>query len=200
MEEKKNLKFFSLLSLSVIDLLFFMTFPIFLGTLPVAEGFGINTNIFETNLINLAAVVAIVISFVGKNLSALLEDRRKTIVNNLQEASLRAEEAKQRLAVAKNQLVEAKKKAAEIREEGVFRATQEVNSCVSQHEERLSKLDEFKQETVQFYQQKAFKQAYMYVISRIMTRVKDRLNKGLDATYHVVVNNFYVSRFTEYNP
>jgi len=175
-----------------------MTFPIFLGTLPVAEGFGINTNIFETNLINLAAVVAIVISFVGKNLSALLEDRRKTIVNNLQEASLRAEEAKQRLAVAKNQLVEAKKKAAEIREEGVFRATQEVNSCVSQHEERLSKLDEFKQETVQFYQQKAFKQAYMYVISRIMTRVKDRLNKGLDATYHVVVNNFYVSRFTEY--
>ncbi len=200
MEEKKNLKFFSLLSLSVIDLLFFMTFPIFLGTLPLAEGFGINTNIFETNLINLAAVVAIVISFVGKNLSALLEDRRKTIVNNLQEASLRAEEAKQRLAVAKNQLVEAKKKAAEIREEGVFRATQEVNSCVSQHEERLSKLDEFKQETVQFYQQKAFKQAYMYVISRIMTRVKDRLNKGLDATYHVVVNNFYVSRFTEYNP
>jgi F-type H+-transporting ATPase subunit b len=200
LEEKKNLKFFSLLSLSVIDLLFFMTFPIFLGTLPVAEGFGINTNIFETNLINLAAVVAIVISFVGKNLSALLEDRRKTIVNNLQEASLRAEEAKQRLAVAKNQLVEAKKKAAEIREEGVFRATQEVNSCVSQHEERLSKLDEFKQETVQFYQQKAFKQAYMYVISRIMTRVKDRLNKGLDATYHVVVNNFYVSRFTEYNP
>jgi F-type H+-transporting ATPase subunit b len=200
LEEKKNLKFFSLLSLSVIDLLFFMTFPIFLGTLPLAEGFGINTNIFETNLINLAAVVAIVISFVGKNLSALLEDRRKTIVNNLQEASLRAEEAKQRLAVAKNQLVEAKKKAAEIREEGVFRATQEVNSCVSQHEERLSKLDEFKQETVQFYQQKAFKQAYMYVISRIMTRVKDRLNKGLDATYHVVVNNFYVSRFTEYNP
>jgi len=177
-----------------------MTFPFFLGTLPLAEGFGINTNIFETNLINLAAVVAIVVSFVGQNLTALLEDRRKTIVNNLQEASLRAEEAKQRLAVAKNQLADAKKKAAEIREEGIFRATQEVNSCVSQHEERLSKLDEFKQETVQFYQQKAFKQAYMYVISRILTRVKDRLNKGLDATYHVVVNNFYVSRFTEYNP
>ncbi len=177
-----------------------MIFPIFLGILPLAEGFGINTNIFETNLINLAAVVAIVVSFVGKNLSALLEDRRKTIVNNLQEASLRAEEAKQRLTVAKNQLIEAKKKAEDIREEGILRATQEVNSCLSQHEERISKLDEFQQETVQFYQQKAFKQAYMYVISRIMTRVKERLNKGLDTTYHVIVNNFYVSRFTEYNP
>lgn len=75
-----------------------------------------------------------------------------------------------------------------------------MNNCISQHEERLSKLEEFKQETIQFYQQKAFKQAYVYVISRIMSRVKERLNKGLDATYHVVVNNFYVSRFTEYNP
>jgi F-type H+-transporting ATPase subunit b len=173
---------------------------LFLGNLPLAEGFGINTNIFETNVINLAAVVAIVVSFVGQNLSALLEDRKKTIVNNLQEASQRAAEAQERLSVAKNQLELAKKKAAEIREEGVLRATQEINNCVSQHEERLSKLEEFKQESVQFYQQKAFKQAYMYVISRIMSRVKERLTKGLDATYHVVVNNFYVSRFTEYNP
>ncbi len=164
------------------------------------HGFGINTNIFETNVINLAAVVAVVVSFVGGNLTALLEDRKKTILNNLEEASRRAAEAAEKLTQAKDQLESAKKKAKEIREEGLLRATQEINSCVSQHEERLSKLDEFKQETIQFYQQKAFKQAYMYVISKIMTRVKERLNKGLNPTSHVVVNNFYVSRFTEYNP
>lgn len=168
--------------------------------LNLAEGFGINTNIFETNIINLSAVVAIVISFVGKNLTALLEDRKKTILGNLQEASQRAAEAQEKLNQAKAQLELSKKKAQQIREEGVQRATQEVNNCISQHEERLSKLEEFKQETVQLYQQKAFKQAYVYVISRIMSRVKERLNKGLDSTYHVVVNNFYVSRFTEYNP
>jgi F-type H+-transporting ATPase subunit b len=168
--------------------------------IPFAEGFGINTNIFETNVINLAAVVAVVISFVGGNLTSLLEDRKKTILNNLQEASQRAQEAQAKLAQAKSQLELAQKKAKEIREEGVLKATQEVNSCVSQHEQRLSLLEEFKQETIQFYQQKAFKQAYTYVISRIMNRVKERLNTGLDATYHVVVNNFYVSRFTEYNP
>lgn len=174
--------------------------PLLVSHLPFGEGFGINTNIFETNVINLAAVVAIVVSFVGQNLTALLDERQKTILKNLQEASLRAAEAEERLNAAKTQFEAAKKKAVEIREEGVLRATQEIQNCVSQHEERLSKLDEFKQETVQFYQQKAFKQAYMYVISRIMSRVKERLNKGLDATYHVVVNNFYVSRFTEYNP
>lgn len=176
-----------------------MNFELF-NSLPFAEGFGINTNIFETNVINLAAVVAVVISFVGKNLSALLKERKKTIVSNLQEASQRAMEAQEKLSQAKAQLELAQKKAKDIREEGILKATQEVNNCVSQHEQRLSLLEEFKQETIMFYQQKAFKQAYMYVISRIMTRVKERLNSGLDSTYHVVVNNFYVSRFTEYNP
>jgi F-type H+-transporting ATPase subunit b len=171
-----------------------------LFTLAHGGGFGINTNIFETNIINLAAVVGIVVSFVGNNLTALLEDRKKTILNNLQEANQRAIEAQEKLNQAKAQLEAAKKKAAEIREEGLARATQEINSVVSQHEVRLAKLDEFKQETVQFYQQKAFKEAYLYIVTRMMVRVRERLNKGLDSTYHVVVNNFYVSRFTEYNP
>jgi F-type H+-transporting ATPase subunit b len=161
-------------------------------------GFGFNTNIFETNIINLAAVVGIVVSFVGKNLSSLLEDRKNTIVKNLEEANQRAIEAEQKLSAARTQLETAKKKAQEIREEGVLRATQEINNVVSQHELRLARLQEFKQETLSFYQQKAFKQAYMYVINKIMTRVRERLNKGLDSTYHVVVNNFYVSRFTQF--
>jgi F-type H+-transporting ATPase subunit b len=161
-------------------------------------GFGFNTNVFETNIINLAAVVGIVVSFVGKNLSSLLEDRKNTIVKNLQEANQRAIEAEEKLTAARAQLEIAKKKAQEIREEGILRATQEINNVVSQHELRLALLQEFKQDTLQFYQQKAFKQAYMYVINKIMTRVRERLNKGLDSTYHVVVNNFYVSRFTQF--
>ena len=56
----------------------------------------------------------------------------------------------EKLTQAKTQLELAKKKAKDIREEGLLRATQEVNNCVSQHEERLSKLEEFKQETIQF--------------------------------------------------
>ena len=167
---------------------------------PIGHGFGINTDIFETNIINLAVVIGIVVSFVGNSLTSVLDDRKKTILNNLQEATQRALEAEEKLNQARTQLESAKKKAQEIRTEGVSRATQEINTVVNQHEIRLSKLQEFKQETLYFYQQKAFKEAYLYVISRIMTRVRERLNSGLNSTYHVVVNNFYVSRFTEYNP
>lgn len=167
---------------------------------PIGHGFGINTNIFETNIINLAAVIGVVISFVGSNLTAILDERKKTIINNLEEANQRALEAAEKLTIAKAQLEAARKKAQEIREEGVSRASQEINTVLSQHEVRVGKLKEFKEETLSFYQQKAFKEAYLYVISRIMTRVRERLNNGLDSTYHIVVNNFYVSRFTEYNP
>ena len=166
----------------------------------LAEGFGINTNIFETNIVNLAAVVTVVVSFVGKNLTALLEDRKNTILNNLQEANQRAKEAQEKLNTAKTQLELAKTKASSIREEGKKIAEISIQSCIKTHEERLTQLQDLKQETLQFYEQKAFKQAYIYVISRIMNRVKERLNTGLDATYHVVVNNFYVSRFTAYTP
>lgn len=166
----------------------------------LAEGFGINTNIFETNIVNLAAVVTVVVSFVGKNLTALLEDRKNTILNNLQEANQRAKEAQEKLNTAKAQLELAKTKASGIREEGKKIAEISIQSCIKTHEERLTQLQDLKQETLQFYEQKAFKQAYIYVISRIMNRVKERLNTGLDATYHVVVNNFYVSRFTAYTP
>lgn len=169
--------------------------------LPLGHGgFGINTNIFETNIINLAAVVGIVVSFVGNSLSALLEDRKKTILSNLEEANQRALEAQEKLNKAKAGLDFAKKKAQEIREEGIIRATSEIQTVESQHESRLAKLEEFKNETIQFYQQKAFKEAYLYIVSRIMNRVRERLNRGLDSTSHVVVNNFYVSRFTDYSP
>lgn len=173
---------------------------------PIGHGFVINTNILETNIINLAVVVGIVISFGGNSLNALLEDRRKTILNNLQEANQRATDAQEKLNAARAQLELAKKKAQEIREEGVKRATAEINTVVSQHEIRLAKLQEFKQETLQFYQQKAFKEAYLYVIAKIMTRVREKLTKVFGAKapnttdYHVVVNNFYVSRFNDYTP
>ena len=100
---------------------------------PIGHGFGINTNVFETNIINLAAVIGVVISFVGSNLTAILEDRKKTIVNNLQEANQRALEAAEKLNLAKTQLESAKKKAKEIREEGISRASQEINTVVNQH-------------------------------------------------------------------
>nr|YP_003227034.1 CF0 ATP synthase subunit I [Bryopsis hypnoides]ACX33748.1 CF0 ATP synthase subunit I [Bryopsis hypnoides] len=169
--------------------------------LPLGEGtFGFNDNILETNVINLAVVVGIVVFFVGKNSSTFLENRQQTILNNLREADQRAVEFLEKLNFAKSQLEYAEKKAQEIREEGELKATQEKNNCNTQHEEDLARLEEYKQETLQFYQQKAFTQYYVSIVSRALQRVKEKFNKPFDVVFHVTVNNFTIARFTEYNP
>jgi len=67
-----------------------------LSKLPLGTEFGFNGNILETNIINLAVVIGIVVSFGGDALRSLLENRRQTILNNLQEAEQRAQEAQQK--------------------------------------------------------------------------------------------------------
>ena len=168
-----------------------------LFTVAHAEGFGINTNILETNVINLAAVLFVVVNFAGQNLTSLLAERKRTIVNNLSEATLRAEQAAQNLNDKRQQFEVARQKASQIREEGLTRVQVELNNCKSEHEARLARLSEFKQETINFYQQKAYKQAYTYALNKIMLRVRDRLTKGLTEKNHMDLNSYYVARFSE---
>lgn len=98
------------------------------------SGFGFNDNILETNVLNLAVVVGVVVFFVGNNLTSLLENRKETILNNLREANLRATEAAEKLNKAKQQLQNAEQKAKEIREEGISKANQEKMNCINQYE------------------------------------------------------------------
>merc|ERR1711998_130733 len=50
------------------------------------HGFGFNTNLIETNILNLRVVLSIVISQVGEFLKNRLDDRRKMILSIMQEA------------------------------------------------------------------------------------------------------------------
>ena len=69
----------------------------FLNHIPLGESFGFNFNILETNLINLSVVLGIVISFGGNALRSLLDNRKQTILNNLEEADKKAAEAQEKL-------------------------------------------------------------------------------------------------------
>ena len=98
------------------------------------HGFGINTNILETNVINLAVVIAVVISFVGDALRELLDNRKQKIFDNIALADARAQEMEQRILDAKTQLENAKERAIYIREQGILAAEQEKTACISQAE------------------------------------------------------------------
>ena len=71
------------------------------------EGIGLNLDILETGLINIVTLVGILL-YTGKDfLGSLLEERKTTIIQNVQDAEDRLNEAQSRLSEAQKQLNQA---------------------------------------------------------------------------------------------
>ena len=88
-------------------------------TLLANEGISLNTDILETGLINILALLAILI-YTGRDfLGSLLEERRTTIVKGVQDAEDRLNEAQKRLAEAQKQLNQANLVINEIKNETI---------------------------------------------------------------------------------
>jgi len=95
-----------------------MNFTSFFAT----EGFGLNFNLFETNILNLALVIFGLYKFLPGFLGGILERRRNAILADLQDAEERLSEAKISLAEAKKELAAAEQKATQIRSDCKSRA------------------------------------------------------------------------------
>ena len=81
------------------------------------EGISLNTDILETGLINILALLAILI-YTGRDfLGSLLEERKTTIVKGVQDAEDRLNEAQKRLTEAEKQLNQANLVISEIKNE-----------------------------------------------------------------------------------
>ena len=85
-------------------------------------GFGINLNLFETNLINLVIVIGVLYWFLKGFLGGMLQSRRETILRDLNDAESRLKTATAELAKAQQELSVAQQKADKIRVDGNARA------------------------------------------------------------------------------
>ncbi len=95
-----------------------MNFPLILAT----EGFGLNFNLFETNIINLSLVVFGLYKFLPGFVGGILERRRSAILQDLNDAEHRLDAATKALDAAKNDLASAEQKAQKIRNDCKLRA------------------------------------------------------------------------------
>jgi F-type H+-transporting ATPase subunit b len=86
-------------------------------------GFAINLNPLETNLINLAIVIGVLVYFLKGFLGDMLDRRRQSILKELDDAEARLKTASADLAKAQSDLATAQQKAEKIREDGKARAT-----------------------------------------------------------------------------
>jgi len=86
------------------------------------HGFGINTNILDTNIINLAIVVGVLVWFLRGFLGGILTRRREAVLADLRDAEQRLAEATTALASAQKELAEAQATAQTILSDGRTRA------------------------------------------------------------------------------
>jgi F-type H+-transporting ATPase subunit b len=175
-------------------------FMLFSTSLMFAGHFGFNTNILETNVLNLAVVLAIVITYVGDALRGLLANRKQTILNNFREADQRATEAQDRLNQARLQLENAKKKADEISQQAIFTVDQEKKHILSQTQEDIKRLSILQQETLKFEQQKAQNELAQKLVRLALHQVREKLTQRLNSSIHTAVNHFQIVLFTNYKP
>ena len=165
-----------------------------------AEHCGFNTNILETNVLNLAVVLAVVITYVGDALRGLLANRKQTILNNFREAEQRAAEAQERLNQARFQLNQATAKAQQIREQALITVEQEKKQFVSQTQDDIKRLGILQQETLRLEEQKAQNELAQKLVRLALHQVREKLTKKLSSSIHNAVNNFQIVLFTNYKP
>jgi F-type H+-transporting ATPase subunit b len=81
------------------------------------KGFALNTDIFETNIINIILLVVILFKVLGDALKTSLINRKQKIIEDVNDAKKRLSNAKERLSEANTQLTQTKIAINKIQEE-----------------------------------------------------------------------------------
>nr|YP_007317197.1 ATP synthase CF0 B subunit [Monomorphina aenigmatica]AFZ88799.1 ATP synthase CF0 B subunit [Monomorphina aenigmatica] len=127
-----------------------------------AEGFGINTDLFETNILNLSVVIGVLIYYGRIALGDLITDRKNTILRNLQEADNKLREAEENLAFANKNFETAKLKAEQIRSQGLVLSGQTSKALLDAVEEDIKRLKASNLSSIRFEEEKSINEVVLH--------------------------------------
>nr|AVV66228.1 ATP synthase CF0 subunit I [Asarum epigynum] len=156
-----------------------------LGHWPSAGGFGFNTDILATNLINLG-VVLVVLLFFGKGvLSDLLDNRKLGILSTIRNSEELRGGAIERLEKARAHLRKVEIEADEFRVNGYSEIEREKSNLINAASDNLERLENYKNETIHFEQQRAINQVRQRVFQQALQGALGTLNSCLNSELHL---------------
>ncbi|NJL85783.1 MAG: F0F1 ATP synthase subunit B [Leptolyngbyaceae cyanobacterium SM1_1_3] len=154
---------------------------IFFKLLAVEEGgVGLNFDLLETNLINLAIIIGALFYFGSKFLGNTLATRRQEIESAIKAAEKRKQEASSALAEQQQKLAQAQVEAEQIRsrsEENAARAEAEVQQQADRDVERLRAAAE---QDLSAQQDKVMRELQQRLSALAIKRVEERLPERLN--------------------
>nr|YP_010449731.1 CF0 subunit I [Gelsemium elegans]UTU96304.1 CF0 subunit I [Gelsemium elegans] len=158
---------------------------VFLGHWPSAGSFGVNTDILSTNLINLSVVLGVLIFFGKGVLSDLLDNRKQRILNTIRNSEELCGGAIEQLEKARTRLRKVEMEADQFRVNGYSEIEREKWNLINSTYKTLEQLENYKNETIQFEQQKAINQVRQRVFQQVLREALGTLNSCLNNELHL---------------
>nr|YP_010334845.1 CF0 subunit I [Kalakia marginata]UNH91763.1 CF0 subunit I [Kalakia marginata] len=152
-----------------------------LGHWPSAGSFGFNTDILATNLINLSVVLGVLVFFGKGVLSDLLDNRKQRILNTIRNSEELRGGAIEQLEKARTRLRKVEMEADQFRVNGYSEIERERINFLNSTSKTLKQLENYKNETIHFEQQR--------VINQVRQRVFQQALQGALGTLSSCLNN-----------
>nr|YP_009444851.1 ATP synthase CF0 subunit I [Firmiana pulcherrima]ATU85563.1 ATP synthase CF0 subunit I [Firmiana pulcherrima] len=156
-----------------------------LGHWPSAGGFGFNTDILATNPINLSVVLGVLIFFGKGVLSDLLDNRRERILNTIRNSEELRRGAIEQLEKARARLRKVEMEADQFRVNGYSEIEREKLNLINSTYKILEQLENYKNETIHFEQQRAINQVRQRVFQQALQGALGTLNSSLNNELHL---------------
>nr|YP_009456453.1 ATP synthase CF0 subunit I [Gymnocarpos przewalskii]AUJ23043.1 ATP synthase CF0 subunit I [Gymnocarpos przewalskii] len=172
---------------------------VFLGHWPSAESFGVNTDILATNLINLSVVIGVLIFFGKGVLSDLLDNRKQRILNTIRNSEELRERAIERLEQARARLRKVETEANQFRVNGYSEIEREKMNLINSTYKTLEQLENYKNQTIHFEQQRAINQVRQRVFQQALQGALGTLNSCLNNELHLRTINANIGMFGAMN-
>ncbi len=142
-------------------------------------GFGLNLDIFETNLINLAILIGILFYFGRKVLSNILNERQSNIATAIQEAEGRLKEAKTALSQAQEQLKQSQAEAERIRQSATENAQKTKEALLAKAVQDVERLKQTAAADLNTETDRAIAQLRQRVATLALQKVESQLKSGI---------------------
>lgn len=153
-------------------------------TISEAKGFGINTDLFETNILNLSVVIGVLIYYGRVALGNIIKDRKEIITKNLQEADSKFLEAEENLSFAKKNLEIAKTKADQIRQQGTMLSAQTSKSILDSIEDDIRRLKTVNLSSIKMEENKSISEVCQKLSQGALSKAVENLKKDLNPAIH----------------
>nr|YP_010983730.1 ATP synthase CF0 subunit I [Hydrangea arguta]WOK76858.1 ATP synthase CF0 subunit I [Hydrangea arguta] len=152
---------------------------------PSAGSFGFNTDILATNPINLSVVIGVLIFFGKGVLSDLLDNRKQRILNTIRNSEELRVGAIEQLEKARARLQKVEMEADQFRVNGYSEIEREKLNLINSTYKTLEQLENYKNETIHFEQQRAINQVRQRVFQQALQGALGTLNSCLNNELHL---------------